>query len=63
MMVIKSYKPTISDFLILQFFSWDMDGDMMVYNQLYHLVGGLEHLDYFPFHLWDVIRTPLTFTP
>jgi len=20
------------------------------------LVGGLEHLDYFPFHIWDVIR-------
>jgi hypothetical protein len=21
---------------------------------LEHLVGGLEHLDYFPFHIWDV---------
>ena len=20
-----------------------------------HLAGGLEHLDYFPFHIWDVI--------
>ena len=20
-----------------------------------YLVGGLEHLDYFPFHIWDVI--------
>ena len=24
------------------------------------LVGGLEHLDYFPFHIWVVIRNPLT---
>ena len=22
---------------------------------LYGLVGGLEHLDYFPFHIWDVL--------
>ena len=28
-----------------------------------HLVGGLEHGFYFPFHVWDVIRNPLTFTP
>ena len=27
------------------------------------LVGGLEHEFYFPFHIWDVIPTPLTFTP
>jgi hypothetical protein len=20
-----------------------------------HLVGGFKHLDYFPFHIWDVI--------
>ena len=24
------------------------------------LVGGLEHEFYFPFHIWDVIRNPLT---
>ena len=24
------------------------------------LVGGLEHEFYFPFHIWDVIPTPLT---
>ena len=26
------------------------------------LVGGFKHV-YFPFHIWDVIRNPLTFTP
>ena len=25
------------------------------------LVGGFKHLDYCPFHIWDVIRNPLTF--
>jgi len=29
-------------------------------NSLSSLVGGFKHLDYFPFHLWDVIPTPLT---
>jgi hypothetical protein len=28
------------------FFSWDMNGDMMVYNQLYHLV--VWNIFYFP---------------
>ena len=27
------------------------------------MVGGFKHLDYFPFHIWDVMPTPLTFTP
>ena len=27
------------------------------------LVGGFKHLDYFPFHIWDVILPKLTFTP
>ena len=26
-----------------------------VVNGIPILVGGLEHLDYFPFHIWDVI--------
>ena len=24
------------------------------------LVGGLEHFEHFPFHIWDVIQNPLT---
>jgi hypothetical protein len=24
-------------------------------SSILKLVGGLEHLDYFPFHIWDVI--------
>jgi len=27
------------------------------------LVGGFKHECYFPFHIWDVILQPLTFTP
>jgi hypothetical protein len=27
------------------------------------LVGGFKHGFDFPFHIWDVIRNPLTFTP
>ena len=30
---------------------------------IHDLVGGFKHEFYLPFHIWDVIPTPLTFTP
>ena len=33
----------------------------MISSSSTNLVGGLEHLDDFPFHIWLVIRNPLTF--
>ena len=52
---------------------WGFDGDQMnqeiewiLWKMIYfhlkpHLVGGFKPwMDYFPFHIWDVIRNPLT---
>ena len=36
---------------------------LFMFHPATHLVGGFKHEFYFPFHLWDVIPTPLTFTP
>ena len=37
---------------------WNMD-NQLEWNDM-ELVGGVKHLDYFPFHIWDVIPIPLT---
>ena len=42
---------------------WTIDWIWFTYNvyvYIYILVGGLEHLDYFPFHIWDVTLPNLT---
>ena len=39
----------------------DFVGKMIYFNLKPHLVGGFKPwMDYFPFHIWDVIRNPLT---
>ena len=42
---------------------WTIDWIWFTYNvyiYIHILVGGLEHLDYFPFHIWDVTLSNLT---
>ena len=36
-----------------------VNNGLLMVNNDYYLVGGLEHGFYFPFHIWDVIRNPL----
>ena len=48
----------------LHFASSEFSLHSNVVNQYYaYLVGGFTHEFYFPFHIWDVIQNPLTFTP
>ena len=59
MVIFHSYVSLPEGNRILMVIQWWFNGDLMVINPLVMeyewLIGGFKHLDYVPFHIWDVI--------